>query len=136
MRSEKRKAYEREYKRRKRADPAWRAKRNERDRQRMANTDVRAKKNARERARLAGDDAYRKRQNHLRYERRKKEQLEDAWREMFRKFQKDYYARHKDDGEWRHRRDLHRVKSFYGVTDSELAEALALARAAKRKMRG
>lgn len=136
MQSEKRKAYDREYKRRMRQDPEWRVRKNIYDRERRkSNPVVREKKNAQQRKRWATDTSYRERKNEQRLQTTKQQQFDEAWRERFRLWQNDYFNRHKDDPEWRQRRDAHRAARYYGVDDPQLVEALALARAAKRKMR-
>lgn len=136
MQSEKRRAYDREYRRLRRLDPEYRAHVNQRERERFQkNPELRERKNERRRNAWHSNDAKREQANKRRLILTRQQQFDELWREKFKKWQKDYFKRHYGSDEWKLRRDLHRVKSYYDVDDPQLIEALALARAAKRKMR-
>lgn len=124
-----RRAYDRERKRRLSLDPAFREK--ERQRNRARDAKRRDEVNAMKREFWASSDEYRIRQNKRRCERAK---LAPPKPEDVLIAQRAHFLRHKDDASWRMRRDTNRVRLDYGLTDEPLIHALALVRAAKRKL--
>lgn len=138
MTRDERRAYDRERKRRLRLDPAYCERVRVRERERRKRPEVRhllEAKNARQRERWANDKEYRDRRNKRRAQNKRHQASDEAFRDLMRGWQADYFARHYGDESWRQRRDKHRVKGYYGVNDPALIEALVLSRAAKRKMR-
>lgn len=129
-----RKAYHREYKRRRRLDPEYRAKKNQQDRNRLTR-EKRDAHNARDREKWARDKEYRERQNQRRAKLGKRDRHKPERKTNMLRWQAEYFARHYGDPVWMFRRDKNRVKAAYKITDPVLIEALALVRAFKRKVR-
>lgn len=129
--------YFREYKRKRRLDPEYRARENARNLATLnANPKRVAQKRAHDRARWKSDPAYRKQRNRSRVEcsQRHLHENPQGTRSKRNVWHKAFFARHYGDSNFKEHRDLYRVKAYYSTDDPVLVEALALMRAAKRKL--
>jgi hypothetical protein len=131
---ERRREWEREYKRKRRRDPVIRERIRAAERDRLNRDPAKhQQKNERARQRWARGGAVIEAANKRRLALGKQQQKNPNWREQFRKWQRDYFARHYGDDAFRQHRDITRVKDYYKTDDPRLIEAFSLMRQAKRK---